>query len=168
MKCYIGTKDNANNDRATKTKSNIKEKELLSLELIKELYENSVKLIEESLKAAILDETFSIIIEGLKTPGNYAAELALCIVENAGQKKIDFCKNIFEVFLPIVNLCGNTSQLGEQQCTMLNCLIKNVVLRSSWNEFVFDFSNFKAGFDILYLFILKTWFKNAIDWRNHV
>ena len=37
--------------------------EHLSLELTKELYENSVKFFEESLKAATLDETFCIKIE---------------------------------------------------------------------------------------------------------
>ena len=63
---------------------------------------------------------------------------------------------------------GNTCQLREQQCTLLHCLFKNEILRSTWNELVSDFSNCKTGFDLLYSFLLKMWFQNVIEWRNHV
>ena len=122
--------------------------ELLSLELTKELYENSVKFFEESLKAATLDETFCIKIEGFKTPGNYVAESSFCILENAVEREVDFCNNIFETFLPIDNFRGNTCQLREQQCTLLHCLFKNEILHSTWNELVCDFSNCKTVFDL--------------------
>ena len=78
------------------------------MKLTKELYENSVKFFEESLKAATLDETFCIKIEGFKTPENYVAELSFCILENAVEREVDFWNNIFKAFLPIVNLRGNT------------------------------------------------------------
>ena len=138
------------------------------MKLTKELYENSVKLFEVSLKAATLDKTFCIKIEGFKTPGNYAAELSLCILENAAERKVEFCNNIFKAFLPIVYMRGNTCQLKEQQCTLLHCLLKNEILCSTWNELVSDFSKCKTGFDVLYSFLLKMWFQNVIEWRNHV
>ncbi|XP_065683665.1 uncharacterized protein LOC124809816 [Hydra vulgaris] len=46
MKCYIGTKDNANNDGATKNKSNIKEKtgfDILCLFILKTWFQNAIE-----------------------------------------------------------------------------------------------------------------------------
>ena len=107
------------------------------MELTKELYENSVKFFEEILKAATLDETFCIKIEGFKPHEikqlTYPYAYLNNAKNNATERKVDFCNNIFEAFLPIVNMRGNTWQLREQQCTLLHCLFKNEILRSTWN-----------------------------------
>ena len=79
--------------------------------LLKKSCENKVKFFEKSLKVAILDKNFGIKIEGFKSPGNYAAELFLCILENALDRKI-------KAFLFILNLRGNTCHLREQLCTL--------------------------------------------------
>ena len=83
------------------------------------------------------------------------------------KEKLTFATTFLKHFFLLLTR-GNTCQLREQQCTLLHCLFKNEILRSTWNELVSDFSNCKTGFDLLYSFLLKMWFQNVIEWRNHV
>ncbi|XP_065682422.1 uncharacterized protein LOC124816352 [Hydra vulgaris] len=159
QKCHVGNEGfssgslSNNKSYICQNLSKRKKIKLLLLELRHDLHGNSNRFFEKSLKEALIDEAFTIEVEDFKTPGNYAAELSLCILENTFEKNKIFCTSVLEAFLPILSLRGNTCKLREQQCTHLHSLFKNEITN---------------GFDLLYSFVLKTWFQIALDWRNQV
>ena len=72
------------------------------MELTKELYENSVKFFEESLKAATLDENFCIKVEGFKPHEIKQLTYPYAYLKMLQKEKLTFATTFWKHFFPLL------------------------------------------------------------------